>query len=405
MSDSFHKRLETKLTALEKLGLRRILPNRSGPIGRTIRTEQQSLLNFSSNDYLGLSTNEELKKVHVNAAEEYGVGSTGSRLICGNHPEYEKLEQELAEWKQTESALVFGSGYLTNIGVIRAVTGGRDWILYDELSHRCLIEGARLSQAKEESFAHNNLRGLKQKLESRSNQFDQVLVLVEGIYSMDGDRAPLESLRSCTDHYDAWLLVDEAHSAGVWGENGSGLSTALTSPPEIAMGTCSKAMGSYGGYVAGSESLRNFMINRATSFIYSTGLPPSVVSANRRAISLIREDSARRDQLKNNVSTIKREFAARGIPLPSPPSQIIPLVTGRAEQTLKAGKILRDQGIYAVPIRYPTVPRGQGRIRISLRSDHTEEDLANLMEAIDELDRRELLELTAPWKMESETER
>lgn len=395
--DQFGERLSNKLENLEQLGLKRQLPGPVHRLGRVCELNETSYLNFSSNDYLALASDERVVQKSREAVEEFGAGAGGSRLICGDHPLYQQLEDELAEWKGRESALVFGSGYLTNFGVIRAVTTGRDLVLYDELAHRCLIEGARLSDADAKPFEHNNIDQLGDLLEADRDHYDAVLVLTEGIFSMDGDRAPLEEIQTvCRDH-DAWMLVDEAHSAGVWGEKGAGLTPGLTAPVEISMGTLSKAFGGYGGYVAGRDSLRSFLINRATSFIYSTGLPPSVIGANLASLRIIRSESDRRGRLEARVNQLTGWLTERGIPHPDPPSQVVPVITGSVDDTVEAGEYLKKEGIYAVPIRYPTVPRKLGRIRISLRSDHTEEDINRLTAVLEELDEKGLIKRRKAW--------
>jgi len=401
MSESFRQRLETKLTTLRSLDLKRTLPGPVDKLGRSCRLNGTEYLNFSSNDYLGLADEFEVKNAAEAVMNQYGAGAGGSRLICGDHPVYAQLERELAEWKQRNSALVFGSGYLTSLGVIRAVTSGRDLIIHDELAHRCLIDGARLSEASVKSYQHNSIRHLRRLLEEARSSYDAVLVLTEGIFSMDGDRAPLQDTVDVCREFDAWLLVDEAHSAGVWGREGAGLTPELDPSPEITMGTLSKTFGSYGGYIAGSERLRNYLINRAGSLIYSTGLPPAVVQASLVALNLIRTDKDRRKRLKQIIRRCQKWFDKRGIPLPQPATQVLPVVTGDVDKTLEAGSILREEGIFAVPIRYPTVPRKQGRIRISLRADHTSADVSRLLESLDRLEREGYFVRTAPWNQDA----
>ncbi len=390
MNGSFESRLKRKLDTLESLQLRRSPGEIRSGMGVELTRDGRRLLNFSSNDYLGLARHPEVLRAQREAVREYGAGSGGSRLVCGNHPLYRDLEESLAGWKNREASLVFGSGFLTSLGVVPALTGARDGIVYDELSHRCLIEAARLSDAESTSFPHNGVGELARWLDERREEFDAVLVMTEGIFSMDGDRAPLRRLREMTRKQDAWLLVDEAHSAGVWGEDGAGLTPGLETPVEVSMGTLSKAFGNYGGYVAGDAALREFLINRAGSWIYSTGLPPAVVAGNRAALDVIREESRRR-RLKQNVSRVAGWLDERDIPRPDPASQVFPLITGDPDQTIRAGELLRERGIFAVPIRYPTVPRKLGRIRISLRSDHQSEHLKRLRAGIRMLEEEDLL--------------
>ncbi len=238
---------------------------------------------------------------------------------------------------------------------------------------------------------------LDDQLNEKRDQFDAVLIVTEGIFSMDGDRAPIGTLSEVSDRHNTWLMVDEAHSSGVWGPEGAGLTVQERESIDIAMGTLSKAVGGYGGFVAGSKALRDFLINRATTLIYSTGLPASVVAGNLSSLKKIKGRDQLREELKENVNRIAEHFEKRGIPLPAPPSQIVPVLTGGTEDTLEAGRIVREEGPYAVPIRHPTVPRNQGRLRFSLRSDHSEEDLGRLIEAVEKLDQVGLIKRDEIW--------
>jgi 8-amino-7-oxononanoate synthase len=273
----------------------------------------------------------------------------------------------------------------------------RDVIFYDELSHRCLLEGIELSGSKSVEFEHNNPEELDRLLDEHRTDYDGALIVTEGLFSMDGDRAPVDRLSDLSEKHDAWLLVDEAHSAGVWGPDGAGLTAGPNTDVELAMGTLSKAVGGYGGYVAGSQVLRRFLVNRATTLIYSTGLPASVVAGSLSALKKVVSRESLRDDLKENVDSISEAFEERNIPLPDPPSQIIPLLTGGTESTLEAGDKLKERGLYAVPIRHPTVPRNLGRVRFSLRADHSANDLERLVDAVDELDQAGLIKRDDIW--------
>lgn len=397
MSSTLGDRLQSKLDSLRKLDLERRLPEVTSPQGRMITVDGESYVNYSSNDYLGLATSYDVTQTTESVLERYGLGSGGSRLISGEHPLFERLEDFLADWKRTESALSFGSGYLTSLGVIRSITTGRDLILYDELSHRCLLEGIELSDAESCEYTHNDVDELRQRLETNRDDYDATLIVTEGIFSMDGDRARLEEITEVSDRYDAWLMVDEAHSAGVWGPDGAGLTPDYGDSVELPLGTLSKAVGGYGGYVAGSQVLREFLINRATTLIYSTGLPAGIVAGNLSALKQIKSREKLRNDLRRNVDIVAEEFQSRGIPLPDPPSQIIPLLTGGTDSTIKAGERLKENGIYAVPIRHPTVPRHKGRIRFSLRADHTEQDLEKMLDCVDRLDQDDLINRETIW--------
>ncbi len=388
---SFRDRLEHRLTRLDSLDLRRRLNPLDGSMGPVIQRDGRRFINFSSNDYLGLASHPEVWSALGDALGKEGVGSGGSRLVCGDRPALHELEEDLAAWKGRDEAMVFGSGYLTSLGVIRAVTTGRDLVLLDDLAHRSLIEGARLSEAEVGRFEHNDPEDLNDQLQDERERFDAVLVVTEGIFSMKGDRAPLERLRSITRRYDAWLFVDEAHSAGVCGPVGAGLTADLEDPPELTMGTLSKAVGTYGGYVVGNKPLKDFLTNRATPAIYSTALPAALVEATRTALDLLRSDDSGRETLRRHVDRVAGFLDERDLPRPDPASQIVPILTGSTESTLSAAAILRNEGLDAVPIRPPTVPRSRGRIRISLRADHTKKHLDRLLEGLKNLERKGLL--------------
>lgn len=390
---SFQDRLQHRLERLAKLDLRRELDPVEPPMGPIIRRNGTEYINFSSNDYLGYAASSPDAEAQSNREE----GSGGSRLVCGDRSVLHELEAELADWKGRQQAVLFGSGYLTSLGVLRAITTGRDAILLDEWAHRSLIEGARLSDAKVETFNHNDMEQLEDLLKNRKENHDAIIVVSEGLFSMDGDRPPLEKLDRVTSTHDAWLFLDEAHSAGVLGPEGAGLTRAHSIQPEVTMGTLSKAVGTYGGYVVGDEPLKDFLINRATPAIYSTALPPRLVEVTLEHIQRLRDDQTTRNRLKSNVKRVCEELEGLGIPLPSPPSQIVPLVTGRPEPTLEAAKILRETGLDAVPIRYPTVPRTAGRIRLSLRADHTGDQLDRLVTGAEKLVERDLIQEDVPW--------
>ncbi len=319
-------------------------------------------ISFSCNDYLGLSQHKAVKLAAIEAIEQYGTGACASRLVSGNHPLYEAIESELCAWKKTESALVFGSGYLANMGLIPALVGERDLILADKYIHACMLDGAVLSGATLHRFQHNDLDSCKRQLEAHRAKHDRCLILTEGVFSMDGDTAPIPELYALAQAYDATLIVDDAHALGVIG-GGSG--TKYLGENMLIMGTLSKAAGSYGGYVCGAKPVMDWLVQSARSLIFSTGLPPATIAASLAAIRMMRDDSTHIEKLWNHI----RMFADRlGI---TPQSAIVPLVIGEPQTAIKLSNMLEDAGYFVSAIRPPTVPQGTARLRFTFSALHT----------------------------------
>jgi len=333
-------------------------------------------INFCSNDYLGLSQDPRLADAARVALERHGAGAGASRLVTGNHRPYAECEAALAALKSTEAALVFGSGYLANIGTIPALVGPGDMIVADALSHACMISGARLSGAEVLLFRHNDAGHLGELLRTYRDAFRHCLVLTEGVFSMDGDLAPLADIHAQVRAHDAWLMVDDAHGLGVVGA-GRGAAQAACVVPDIQMGTFSKAVGSYGGYVAASRPVIEMLVNRARSLVFSTGLPPAVVAATTAGLGIIASDRA----LCARPVTLASLFC-READLPAPASAIVPVVLGEAAATLEASRVLEAQGFLLRPIRPPTVPDGTARLRITFCANQREEDVLRLATAV-----------------------
>lgn len=359
---------------------------------RTFETGQQtelsvpggSLLNFSSNDYLGLATEPVLREAAKAAIDQYGIGSGASRLVCGTLAPHTRLEETIAKFKGTEAALSFSSGYTTAVGTLAALCGEDDVIILDKLCHASLIDGARLSGATLRVFPHNNLERLESHLEWARDNFPEarVVVVTESVFSMDGDRGLLAEIVPLKKRYNGLLLVDEAHAVGVLGRNGRGLADALRLEGEIDihMGTLSKALGGAGGYIAGSRRLIELLVNRARSFIYSTAPPPAVAAAAAAAIEWMQTDEGehRREQLWRNLALFGEEVPDLFTGGRKIQSAILPVILGDSDRAMEAADRLLEKGIYVPAIRYPTVPRDAARLRVTITARHTQEQIKAL---------------------------
>jgi len=368
-----------KLQRLEMRHLRRRLAFTARERGATVTRGGRRLVSFSCNDYLGLSTHPAVIEAAASALRAYGLGAGASRLITGNHPLYAGLEARLARLKDTEAALVFGSGYLANLGIVPALAGEDDLVLADALAHACLLSGARLSRAEEVRYSHNDVDAVERVLAERRAAARHALIVTDGVFSMDGDLAPLPALAALAKRYDAWLLVDDAHGLGVVG-GGRGSSFAFG--PEkvdvaLQMGTLSKAVGAYGGYLCASAAVIELLKNRARSFVYSTGLPPAVLAGAAAALDIIAEQP----ELVARLLAHARNFT-QSLGLPDAQSAIVPLVLGSAETALAASALLEEAGFLVAPIRPPTVPEGTARLRFAFSAAHDAADLAKLAHVV-----------------------
>ena len=360
---------QEKLADLERRALRRSLAATERHDGIWVERDGKRLLSFSCNDYLGLTQHPALKAAAIAAIERYGVGAGASRLVTGNHPLYQDLEARLARLKGTQAACVFGSGYLANSGIAPALVGRDDLILIDELAHASLWTGARLSRAEVFSFQHNDMTHLAALLDERRGKHRHALIVSEGVFSMDGDRAPLSELASLARGADAWLMVDDAHDLGF------GDADSVDVP--LRIGTLSKALGSYGGYLCASHAVIDLIRNRARTLIYSTGLPPATVAAAIAAIDLIERQPALPAQ---PVQKAKAFTAAAK--LPEAQSAIVPVIVGEAAAALMASQALEREGFLVVAIRPPTVPEGTARLRLAFSALHPDAEIARLAEVV-----------------------
>ena len=360
---------------------RQVTPIESPP-GPVVQIAGQSLINFASNDYLGLANDPRLKQAAIQAVETWGTGSTGSRLLSGHRPLHQQLEQALATWKRTEAALVFSSGYLANLGTILAVVGPRDLILEDAYNHPSLKRGSQLSGATTVSYQHGDAEDLQQKLSQHRRHYRRCLILSDGVFSMDGDVCPLPALLDLATSFSCMVLIDDAHGAGTLGQRGTGCREYFGWPTGelIQIGTLSKALGSLGGYVAGSARLIDYLRNRAATWIYSTGLSPADTAAALTAVQILQQDSQVLEQLQANVAHLKQRLYA--LPLSRFPSDspIICIEVPQAQEALQLAQALKAQGIFAPAIRPPTVPTS--RLRLSVIATHRQTHLDQLIQAL-----------------------
>ncbi len=367
--------LDNELEALAGKGLLRRL--RALPeCGARIRlADGRVVLNFSSNDYLGLADDPRVKAGAIEAVERLGCSARASRLMAGDLELCEQLEADLASLVGTETALVFGSGFLTNLGVMTAVAGRGDEIFADRLNHASLTDGMQLSGARWHRYRHKDVGHLASLL-ARSNGSRRVVV-TDSIFSMDGDLAPLDEVAAVAERHGATLVVDEAHAIGVMGESGGGVcrQAGCTIRPDAVVGTLSKAIGGYGGFVGCSATMRQVLVNRARSFIYSTGLPPACIGAARAALAILASEPGMGERLMAKVNLLAGLLAEAGLAEAQPQSQILSIRVGGNDEAVRLSQLLWDRGVLAMAVRPPTVPAGTARLRLSVTLAHTDDAL------------------------------
>ncbi len=378
------ERLAQELAALEAQALRRRLQVVEEVLsGGRVRVAGRVLLNLSANDYLGLAQDPRLIAAAQAAASRWGVGAGASRLVVGHLALHEAVEAQLAAFKGTETAVIFSTGYMANLGVISALMGPKDVIFSDRLNHASLMDGIKLSGAALQRFPHRDLNRLEKFLQ-KTPEGKKRLIVSDSVFSVDGDLAPLTDLVNLKERYGAWLMIDEAHATGVLGERGAGLAQALglTDRVDIHMGTFSKALGSLGGYVAGERRLIDYLHNRARSFIYSTALPPPVLGAIGKALEIVLKEPERRAYLLGEAQGFRQALKQAGLDTLRSETQIVPVLVGDNARTLDFAARLKDQGLMAVGLRPPTVQPGKARVRFSLSAAHSPEDLAQARQTI-----------------------
>ena len=373
--------LSEELDRLREQELYRTMTVLDGPQTTVVESAGRPQRLFSSNNYLDLANDPEVKAAACEALEQYGVGAGGSRLTTGTGPFHVRLEEELARFKGREAALVFNTGYMANVGIISALMGRGDVIFSDQLNHASIIDGCRLSGAEVVVYRHNDMADLEDKL--RVHQGRKGLIVSDGVFSMDGDLLPLPQLVELAKRYGVRTMIDEAHATGVVGATGRGTEEYyhMEGSVDVLMGTLSKAVGSEGGFVCGSAELIQYLINKARSFIFSTALSPVTMAAGLRGLQKIQEEPQRVAQLRDNMAFLCRELGRYGISVQSD-SAILPIIVGEEKRAMAAMEALKERGYYVSAIRYPTVARGSARLRVALMSSHTREELAGLAQAL-----------------------
>lgn len=373
-----------ELRAIKEAALYRQLRRVENDQGPVLLLDGREVVNFSSNNYLGIANHPTLAEAAKDAIDRYGCGSGASRLISGNMTLHEQLEERLAEFKGTEAALVFNSGFQANTGILSTLAGEGDAIFSDALNHASIIDGCRLARAKTWVYRHCDLDQLEAGLKQAENA-RRKLIVTESIFSMDGDQAPLTGIVELAEKYGAIVMVDEAHATGMFADNGAGVvaKLGLTERVAVQMGTLGKALGGFGAYVAGSSALRELLINRCRSFIFTTALPPAVMAMALAAIDLVRREPERRAALFNNCRRLKEGLMKLDFLAATNDSPIVPLIIGDAEKTMRLSDGLLERGVFAQGIRPPTVPPGTSRLRITLMATHTAEHIAKALDALE----------------------
>ena len=380
------KYISDELINIKQSGLYRELKVVGNAQDNHIEIEGKTFLSFCSNNYLGLANNPFVIKAVKDAVEEYGWGAGASRLVSGNMTLHETLENEISRFKEKEAALVFPTGYMANLGTISSLVSSGDLVICDKLNHASIIDGCRLSGADFRVYPHCDMEKLENVL-MKSSKYNRKLIVTDSVFSMDGDLAPLPDIVRIAGKYETMVMVDEAHGTGVFGKNGRGVVEHfnLNKEVDIVMGTLSKAIGSLGGYVTGDIDLINYLRNKARTFIYTTALPPAVCAASIAGINLIKRDPSIRESLWHNVRFIKDNLTSLDFNSISSESPIIPILIGDAQKAVDISKLLYERGILIPAIRPPTVPANSSRLRMTVMSTHTKEDLEILLEALSEV--------------------
>lgn len=372
-------RLQTRLQ-LARYRSRKIV---SSPAAAKVCTSKRSLLCFCSNDYLGLADHPQVKQAMINALGRYGAGSGAAHLVCGHTTEHHALEEELAAFTGRPRALLFSTGYMANLGVISALADRHDTVFQDRLNHASLLDAGRLSDGTLKRYRHGDLVQLEYMLQQAGN--GHKWIVTDGVFSMDGDIAPLSALADLAERYHAWLMVDDAHGFGYLGATGggcvqqAGLGTAAV---PILMGTLGKAFGTFGAFVAGSEALIESLIQFARTYVYTTATPPAVAAATRASLRIVQEESWRRTHLQALIAHFRNVAAATGLTVMPSDTPIQPLLIGDDSATLQAADWLADRGFWVSAIRPPTVPEGSARLRITLTANHDFEQIDQLLDAL-----------------------
>jgi len=372
-----------EVQALRDAGLHRALRCVDGAQRERIVLDGREVLNFASNNYLGLADHPALRRAARDAIDRVGLGAGASRLVTGTMSLHLELERRIAEFESAPAAILFNSGYCANVGAVSALVGRGAAVLGDRLNHASLVDGCRLSGAAFSRYRHNDLEDLERRLKAAAGSRRR-LVVTDTVFSVDGDVAPLAEIADLCRAHDALLMVDEAHATGVFGPRGRGVVEAvgLQGRVDLVMGTLSKAVGSAGGYVAASEPLVDLLRNKARSFIYTTALPPAVCAASIAGLDLIDTEPERREKLWRNVTRLRSGLARLGVHTGAGASQIVPLIVGEPDAAVALSERLLEAGVFAPALRPPTVPPGTSRLRLSVMATHEDEHIDLLLEAL-----------------------
>lgn len=386
--EEFYADLEQELAKLREGSLFRELKSVTGALNEWVEIKGKRLLNLSSNNYLGIAGHPLLKTAAMKAVQQLGCGATSARLIVGNYELYDQVEKDLAQFKDAEAALIFNSGYSANLGIIPALVGRGDIIISDKINHASIIDGIRLSGTKFLRYKHTDMVDLERCLK-RAEGYHRKLIITDSVFSMDGDLAPLPEIVKLKEKYGAVLMIDEAHGSGIFGENGRGLAEfyKVTDHVEITMGTLGKAFGCSGAYVAGRKVLIDYLRNKVRSFIFTTGLPPSVLASVQAALQVVQKEHWRREEVLSKAAWVRSDLTEAGFKLLNSQSQIIPILVGDNAATLQFSSCLFDVNILAMAVRPPTVPLNAARLRLTVMATHSNEDLAGAVEHIKQVGR------------------
>ncbi len=375
--------LKEKIEDLKKQGVYRKLPVLEGPNEAEIILNGKKVINLSSNNYLGFANHPRLKKAAIEAVEKYGAGAGAVRTIVGNMSIHEELEKLLAEFKREEAVFVYQSGFNCNAGTIQAITEEGDLIISDELNHASIIDGSRLSKADRKIFKHSDMDDLERVLKENRAKYRNVLIITDGVFSMDGDIAKLPEIVELAEKYEAMTYVDDAHGSGVLGESGRGTVDhfGLHGRVDFSIGTLSKAIGVVGGYVAGSRTMYEWLNHRARPVLFSTSLPPAAVGAIMEAVRMLMESTEYTDRLWDNARYFKQKLGTLGFNTGHSETPITPVIIGDEAKTMEFSRKLLENGVFVSGIVFPTVPRGTGRVRCMVTAAHTKEQLDRAVEA------------------------
>jgi 8-amino-7-oxononanoate synthase len=376
--------LQAQLDKRREQFLYRQRTNVTSGCGAKLQVDGRSLVNFCSNDYLGLAGHPAIAAALKSGADTYGTGSGASHLISGHSAAHQQLEEQLAEFTGRPRALLFSTGYMANMGVINALVGRHDLVLQDQLNHASLLDGGWLSRADSKRYKHNNLEHLQQQLEQSGAH--RKLIVTDGVFSMDGDLAPLPEISTIAAKHNGWLMVDDAHGVGVLGATGGGIVEAQNLSIDqvpILMGTLGKSFGTFGAFVAGSEALIETLIQFARTYIYTTALPPAIACATSASLQVIRKEQWRRDHLQRLIARFRRGAQQIGLQLMASDTPIQPILVNDDQLVVAINQQLRESGFMVGAIRPPTVPKGTGRLRITLSASHTEQQVDQLLDALE----------------------